>query len=112
MVECPKCHRTWPWVSEQGAAIELIHHCIVCMCEALDSGDNAEPIKLAPRLELDGITALSMSRKRDSKTEIEPCPRCLHRRSDDCFMCDGLGTLFYEQEGTEDHTAGSGNENE
>ncbi len=98
LVNCPECKREWPYISEQGSAITLIGHCIVCMCDKLAGAMYSEPIRLIERLNEHGIIAERNRREKEAGYEVEPCPRCLQGRSKDCHLCGGTGSIFYERE--------------
>jgi len=97
MVVCPDCGVDWPWVSEQGAAIDLIHQCISCLAKVLAGEEGMEPASLKVRLDSAGIIIESTRRLQEIGTEIEPCPRCFIKRDGACPRCAGLGTVFYER---------------
>ncbi len=66
LVNCPECKREWPYISEQAAAITLIGHCIVCMCDKLAGAGDRETIKLIERLDEDGIITERNRREKEA----------------------------------------------
>jgi len=90
---CPSCGREWPYVSEQAAAITLIHHCIVCEVRAEASNETLDLQRLIARLDKDGITAERIRRAEKAGYDVDPCPRCLQGRDKNCAICHGLGAV-------------------
>jgi len=98
LVNCPRCDMTWPYLSEQAAAITLVGYCIVCMVKQETGGTEIGPGTLRQWLDKDGIIAEANLRQTEAGYRIEPCPRCIRVRDDKCKICEGLGSVYINVE--------------
>lgn len=98
LVVCGGCDRSWSELSEQGAAITLYGHCIVCEVIARTGGTEIGAGTLRQWLDEDGIITEANRRQKEAGVEVEPCPRCLQKRNPECKVCGGLGSMFVEND--------------
>lgn len=74
-IDCSKCDREWPTVSEQGVCIDVYGHCYHCM--------------------LTGISAKLLVLQGHVDYAINTCNECagVEKRRHDCKQCGGSGYM-------------------
>ena len=91
-VECPQCKELHPWLSQQGASVDVHGKCLACLLfKDYPHPFTSEAMELEADAKVQQVVDKTLEREQWTGRRVFPCPT---HKQDDCRVCGSKGWIL------------------